>query len=251
VKIPDYISPVVGYRVWQWDADGLKSLNGEVWFPRQQLSAICKADASGRISGLKNAAHRASELPYFKCTCGIYAARTVEHIRQWGYGKFAVQGEVYLWGRVVEHERGWRAEFAYPKSFLLVLNMLPFLLSQLHARLKSLIAFGTDIFILRDGGRVPLWRNGSGYDATGVDYLINWRKGYYVRHGSDRTLRKGDRVALVGRGIAVVEETDDKNVGLVLGNKQTLRVARKDIALNEHNMRWECRSVLDEPCHTR
>jgi hypothetical protein len=30
VKIPDYISPVVGYRVWQWNAAGLKSLNGEL-----------------------------------------------------------------------------------------------------------------------------------------------------------------------------------------------------------------------------
>jgi hypothetical protein len=30
-----------------------------------------------------------------------------------------VVGEVALWGHVVVHERGWRAEFAYPKRLLL------------------------------------------------------------------------------------------------------------------------------------
>ena len=45
MTVPDYISPVVGYRVWQWDAAGLKSLNGELWVPRQPLSAVCRADA--------------------------------------------------------------------------------------------------------------------------------------------------------------------------------------------------------------
>ena len=31
MTVPDYISPIVGYRVWQWDATGLRSLNGENW----------------------------------------------------------------------------------------------------------------------------------------------------------------------------------------------------------------------------
>ena len=29
-------------------------------------------------------------------------------------------GTVALWGRVIEHERGWRAEFAYPDRLTLV-----------------------------------------------------------------------------------------------------------------------------------
>jgi hypothetical protein len=84
---------------------------------------------------------------------------------------------VYLWGRVVEHERGWRAEFAYPKALFLVPATIPFSLSQIDARLKTLTVFGIDIFILDDRERVALWRNGSGYDAPGLDYLINSRKG--------------------------------------------------------------------------
>jgi len=30
-----------------------------------------------------------------------------------------IYGEVYLWGRVVEHPAGWRAQFAYPKTLKL------------------------------------------------------------------------------------------------------------------------------------
>ena len=71
MNVPDYISPVVGFRVWQWDATGLRSLNGEKWFAHQPLSAVCRADACGSISGLSKATHNPDELPCFKCTCGV------------------------------------------------------------------------------------------------------------------------------------------------------------------------------------
>jgi hypothetical protein len=242
MNVPDYISPVVGYRVWQWDATGLKSLNGELWIASQPLSAVCRADKSGSIAGLSKTTHNSGESPHFNCTCGVYAARTIEHLHQCGYKRFGVHGEVFLWGKVVEHERGWRAEFAYPKSLFLVPATIPFSLAEIDARLKTLTAFGTDIFILHDHEHVPLWRNGSGYDAPGLDYLINRRKEYYVRRGSERALQKGDRVALLGLGIAVVELVNSEEVGLVLGHRQILRVARKDIDLNEQNMRWECKA---------
>lgn len=109
--IPDYTSCLTGHRVWNWDAAGLTSLNGERWVAQQPLSAVCRADAIGSIAGLSKATHNAAELPYLKCTCGVYAAKTIEHLRQCGYKNFEVRGEVYLWGTVVEHERGWRAQF--------------------------------------------------------------------------------------------------------------------------------------------
>jgi hypothetical protein len=101
MNVPDYISPVVGFRVWQWDAAGLKSLNGELWVSGQPLSAVCRADAIGSIAGLSKATHNPDELPYFKCTCGVYAARTMEHLNQCGYKKVGVHGEVYRVCRVV------------------------------------------------------------------------------------------------------------------------------------------------------
>jgi len=242
MNVPDYISPVIGYRVWQWDATGLRSLNGEKWFAHQPLSAVCRADACGSIAGLSKSTHNPAELPHFSCTCGVYAARTMEHLRQCGYRKLGVHGEVYLWGTVVEHERGWRAQFAYPKTLLLAADTIPFSLSEINSRLKTLAEFGTDIFLLHDCERVALWRHGSGFNAAGLDYLIEARKEFYVRRQQDRTLKKGDRVAVLGHGIAVVKQVDGGEVHVALGNRLVLRIARKEIVVNEQNHRWECKA---------
>ena len=246
MSIPDYISPIVAYRVWQWDAAGLRSLNGEPWLPGRPLAAGCMAATRGTIVGRAEAVHYAHEPPHSDCTCGVYAARNVEHLRQSGYEQYGIHGEVYLWGTVVEHKLGWRAQFAYPKSLFLPPDAIPFTLTEIDARLKTLIAFGTDIFIVGDHESIRFWKNGSGFDAAGLDYLIKARKEYYVRRRLERTLKKGDRVAVLGRGIAVVEQTDNKEALVVLWNKLVLRVARKDIVLNQQNMRWECEANNSE-----
>ena len=240
MTVPDYISPITAYRVWQWNANGLRSLNGERWLPGQPLTASCRAEAIGSIAGLSKATHNPAELPYFNCTCGIYAAKTIEHLHQCGYKKFGVCGEVHLWGKVVEHERGWRAQFAYPKTLFLAADIIPLSLSEINARLKTLIEFGTDIFLRRDCESVALWKHGSGFDAAGLDYLIKTRKEYYVRRQQERTLKKGDRVAVLGRGMAVVEQTGDKEVYVVLWSKNVVRIDRKHISWDDQNMRWEC-----------
>lgn len=243
MNIPDYISPVVGYRVWHWDATGLKSLNGEPWLPGQTLSAVCRAGANGFISGLARVTHDPDELPCFKCTCGVYAAKTTEHLRQCGYRRFGVYGEVSLWGTVVEHKRGWRSQFAYPKTFFLSPHAIPFSLSEINSRLKTLTEFGTDILLLHDYERVALWKKGSGFDAAGLDYLIKARKEYYVHRQQERILKKGDRVAVLGHGIAVVEQVDGKEVHVAQVNRFALRIGRKEIVLNEQNNRWECEAT--------
>jgi preprotein translocase subunit YajC len=184
--------------------------------------------------------HDARELPHPNWTCGVYAAKNLEHLRQFGYQRRGIHGEVYLWGTVVEHKLGWRAQFAYPKSLFLPPDAIPFTLTEIDARLKTLIAFGTDIFILGEYESICFWKNGSGFDATGLDYVIKTRKEYYVRRQLERILKKGDRVALLGRGIVVVEQADEQDTVLVLGNKLELRIARKDIVFNQHNLRWEC-----------
>jgi preprotein translocase subunit YajC len=243
MTVPDFISPIMGYRVWHWDATGLRSLNGEKWFAHQPLSAVCRADVCGSIAGLSKSRHNPAELPSFGCSCGVYAARTMEHLRQCGYRKLGVHGEVYLWGTVVEHERGWRAEFAYPKTLFLSADAIPFSLSEIHSRLQTLAEFGTDIFLQRDSRRVALWKRGSGFDAAGLDYLIEARKEYYVRRRQEHTLTKGDRVAVLGHGIAVIEQVDGGEVHLALGNRRVLRIARKEIVVNEKNNRWECEAT--------
>jgi hypothetical protein len=36
---------------------------------------------------------------------------------------------------------------------------------------------------------------------------------------------------------------DEKGVDVVLGNRLVLRIARKEIVMNEENMRWECEAT--------
>jgi hypothetical protein len=240
MKIPDYISPVVAYRVWRWNGTGLQSLNGEPWLPGRPLAAGCRAAAGGRIVGHAKAAHGTHDLPHSDCTCGVYAAKNLEHLRQFGYEGRGIHGEVYLWGTVVEHKLGWRAQFAYPKSLFLPPDAIPFTLKEIDARLGTLIAFGTDIFLLGGHESIRIWKNGSGFEAEGLDYLIKARKEHYVRRLEERTLRKGDRVAVLGRGIAVVKEIGNRKVLAVLGSGLVLRIVRGDIVMNQQNRRWEC-----------
>lgn len=72
-----------------------------VYEPRRRHEAKCGTD------------HLA---PDEKCSCGIYAFKTQEEFRKQQYNVMKrVVGEVWLWGRIVEHEAGYRAQFAYPK----------------------------------------------------------------------------------------------------------------------------------------
>lgn len=120
------IEPVTGWRRWSVEMFGneLRSNNGIRWTPYEKLTAECKQVTQlydvllGRPTEVKcKGVH---------CTCGIYAYKTPEDAK---FGENAprnlgtssnvdVWGECYLWGRVIEHSRGWRAQFAYPKSFV-------------------------------------------------------------------------------------------------------------------------------------
>jgi hypothetical protein len=139
--IPDYISPIVGYRIWGWDAiERLRSLNGEIWFPGQALAAKC------RITGNH-------ECPADGCSCGVYAAKNYEHLQKIAppYLDSVLHGEVCLWGRVVQHQFGYRAQFAYPRTLVLLSNTDP----DKQPRLESLIAYGVDILT---SANPLLWR---------------------------------------------------------------------------------------------
>lgn len=242
MKIPDLISPIIGHRIWRWDAAGLRSLNGKPWSPRQPLAAKCGAGN----------AHDAHEPPHLDCTCGVYAAKNIAHLRQLGYEGRGIRGEVHLWGTVVEHEFGWRAEFAYPKSLVLPPDLIPSDTKEMEARLRALEAYNLDVFIVGSGRQIPLCRRGSGFDAAGLDYLIGKQTEYYARRQRDRTLMKGDRVAVLGRGIAVVEHADDTEVQALLRNRIMVRIRRKDIAWHRQNMRWEAEvfaPYIAKPAH--
>ena len=239
MSVPDYISPIVGYRVWTLSTMGLKSLCGEQWHPAQSLAARCRASTvvgtiASRVEG--NDSHDA---PQVNCTCGIYAVKTLHHFRSARYEQFGIYGEVYLWGTVVEHELGYRAQLAYPKNFFLSPDALPFTLAEIQSRLNMLTAYRSDVFVADPNGNIRLWAKDSGYDAAGLGYLIERSKQDHDRRQQARTLKKGDRVAVLGRGIAVVERADETEVHALLRNRIMLRMGRDDIVWNQQNVRWE------------
>jgi len=108
---------ILGWRLWRLpngtelpDHEGrLMSIviHQSPWLPGEPKAAPFPPDAYG--SGVN---------------CGIYAFKTIlgalgyaeTILTDWTVQPF-VLGEVALWGAVVEHERGYRAQYAYPYSF--------------------------------------------------------------------------------------------------------------------------------------
>ena len=234
MRVPDYISPIVAYRLWQWDAAGLRSLNGARWIPGQALAARCSLRKVWTAGLTMHVDHDA---PQPGCRCGVYASKSLDDLRSIRVWESGVRGEAWLWGTVVEHERGWRAQFAYPRTLILPTDVLPIALTEIQSRLESLAAYCCNIFIAHDGGSIPLWRKNWGFEAAGLDFLTSRGKEWYARR--ERTLKRGDCVAIRGRGIAVVQHVDEARVLAVLRKRESLRLMRKDIAWNDANSRWE------------
>jgi hypothetical protein len=146
--IPDYLVPVIGYRAWGWVGSGLKSFHGELWVPGEPLAAACLC-------------HQA---PHQLCTCGIYAAKSLNQLQRMGYADLGVYGEVYLWGTIVEHSFGWRAQFAYPKTLVLPRRHFQCDQRELKRFVRPLTSYGADIFVCDNKDSICLWSRLSGHN---------------------------------------------------------------------------------------
>ncbi|MGP8143062.1 MAG: hypothetical protein ACLQBU_14400 [Terriglobales bacterium] len=170
--IPDYISPIVGYRGWCWDATGLRSLNGDAWRPGRALTAKCpKADHEPVADG---------------CSCGVYAAKDYQHLVNICY-PLAVHGEVYLWGKICEHKLGYRAEYAYPKN--LTISDWPIRLGIKMPRLETLVSYGVDMFFLPDEAceRMLVWSREVGFNPSALERIAEkkqYKKQYKCLYGN-------------------------------------------------------------------
>src|ERR1700740_3309050 len=115
-----------------------------------------------------------------------------------------------IWGSVVEHEQGFRAQFAYPKTLYLSSEMLPITLREIQTRILALAGYGCDLFIAHNPSSIPLWRKGSGLDAAGLEFLMSRGNEWYSR--CKNVLKMGARTAVLGRGFALGERADAKGV---------------------------------------
>lgn len=117
--IPDRIEPVVAYRLWNIYISNPYMLKSHGWsgveWPYQK---VLKAFHDGyRDDG--NILHRIDECPggmtYSFMKCGIYGTKTFFSDKFNSRDFWYLLGQVYLWGLIIEHELGYRAEYAYPK----------------------------------------------------------------------------------------------------------------------------------------
>lgn len=105
--------PIVAWRAWALTGrrDGTDVLLRPVakrtrtWKPREIVEASCRS-------------FRWHEAPDVSCTCGLHGTHGIEVLRKTRCP--AVLGRVALWGRVIEHEHGFRARFAYPQRLRLI-----------------------------------------------------------------------------------------------------------------------------------
>jgi hypothetical protein len=153
----DLTEALIGWKCWNMSDDNKLQTQGEtVWTPDEPLESRCTvAHFSPRHSA-----------PHPGCNCGVHGA--TERSTAEGYGK--VLGEVYGWGRYCRHEAGWRAQFAYPKSFLLG--------SEQVELIEHLRAYHVPIFIMQPtliynpeedgyeyGNTETYWSSGTGKDT--------------------------------------------------------------------------------------
>jgi hypothetical protein len=119
------VDPIDGWRIWNLSEDSegprLRPAGSGVdtWQPRSAMEARCGVP---RLSLTGKPRHAA---PDPRCTCGIYAARSLDALERPrpAWPPPPVAGTVSLWGTVIEHERGWRGRFAYPSRLRLVCSM--------------------------------------------------------------------------------------------------------------------------------
>ena len=108
--------PIIAWRAWTLTASRrgiaylLRPLIGSSrpWPPGEPASASCVFPRR----------HRA---PDRGCTCGLYAVSDGAQLRR--ARSPAVIGTVAMWGRVIEHEFGFRSEWAYPQRLQLVCHL--------------------------------------------------------------------------------------------------------------------------------
>src|SRR5262249_19967822 len=93
--------------------------------------------------------------------------------RMFPWNRDFIFGEVYLWGVVVEHELGWRAQYAYPKSLVLPLSVMP-----TYDRIQKfcsdkLVPYDVDLYFANGNELIPLWSKSQGYRREGLVFAKN------------------------------------------------------------------------------
>lgn len=111
---------IEGYRAWSTIEDTSGKL--VLLLSSTGVSSVWSANAEGvcrAVCRINDTHHgrRCNPSPGPKCLCGIHAFKSLSLlIREFPGAEPVVYGKVTLWGRVQEHEDGYRAEYARVES---------------------------------------------------------------------------------------------------------------------------------------
>ena len=130
--VPDSATPIVGWRLWNPFA--IQFVDG--CGPRPYAHSV-----SFRLFSMKDTDHwpmREAKVarcirtstdhaaPTEGCTCGIHAFSSLPRLLTGANREARILiGEVNLWGKVVLTERGYRAQYAYPKRLIVTPDLTP------------------------------------------------------------------------------------------------------------------------------
>lgn len=108
---------IIGWRQWSIQGADLMSMSSHNIIPWDYLKPF-KARCEVTLEE-----HESHDAPFRDCSCGIYAAKTLADLETSGYhlgevDNHRVVGSVKLWGKIIPHERGYRAQYAYPNLIL-------------------------------------------------------------------------------------------------------------------------------------
>lgn len=151
-------TPILAWRWWYVADGALRSIhqNPDPWMPCEIKVAMCLKEYQHtrrpKMQDLEwalplhdpDAMTKTIEIestapPDRTCECGIYALKNLDDAKKYYDGlsrtpRFfrtptglvenafpahpIITGRLALWGKVIEHERGYRAQYAYPESFI-------------------------------------------------------------------------------------------------------------------------------------
>jgi hypothetical protein len=197
--------PIEGWRAWRLlrRADGAIRLGplfspDERWIPRSAARALCAVEASFHAA------------PSLECRCGYYAYTDASRLGG-ATRRSAVIGRVAMWGAVIGHEFGYRAEYAYPQRLRLVCG--PCLRAGRDRSPRWVIERRGEMHPVCDRHAPRLARRGSRTQAERVESELLEVYGVEVMPGTGLAPPPTRRAALaVGRALAA-----RTRFGLVLG----------------------------------
>lgn len=117
--------PLVGWRMWdlRFDTRGdgwrLRAISHPyIWEPMIPMRGTCHGKPPEEITD--------HVCPSWEHRCGVHAVKEIFQVRKWGSptngpkaAHVRLLGELDMWGRVLEYEEGFRAEWGYPRKLYL------------------------------------------------------------------------------------------------------------------------------------